>query len=269
MVIYMKILMLNASPHQGNTWSAMCEIRDEILRCNNEVIFEEVHIKKLDLPFCIGCSNCFRKGMEHCSHYSIMKDIIQKMEESEGLILGASTFYMAPNAMAKNFLDHLFFFMHRPHFFKNKAIVVSTTGGIFADKTVKYVAGALSGFGYNRCYTLPITSNSWNDYKPSIKDKSKIRTVAKKFYNDVASEKLYPPSVGIMIPYNMFRGMSLGYVKGTEYETEDGNYWTDPQRAKCTYDPSVKVPFYKKPIGSLFYLIGKLAAKHITVTYKK
>ncbi|HEX3037707.1 MAG TPA: flavodoxin family protein [Oscillospiraceae bacterium] len=265
----MKMLMLNASPHKGNTWSVMCAIREEILRIKPDVEFDEVQISELNLPFCLGCSRCFRKGMSNCPHYTIMKDIITNMEESDGLILGATTYNIAPNALAKNFIDHLCFFMHRPHFFRNKAIVVSTTGGVFADKTVKYLAGTLLSIGYNRCYRLPIAAYSWNSYRPNNKQGERIKKITQKFYKDVASEKLHSPSVGIMIPYNLFRGMSLGYVKGTEYETEDGNFWTQPSRANCTYDPTVKVPFYKKVIGNLFYIIGKKASKSVTVTYKK
>lgn len=59
------------------------------------------------------------------------------------------------------------------------------------------------------------------------------------------------------------------YAKGTEYETEDGNYWMDPVRTKVTYDPIVKVPFYKRLIGNLFYLLGKVLGKNMTITYKK
>lgn len=264
----MKILMINASPHKGNTWRVMKKAKKEILKVNPKVQFEEVHINELNLPFCTGCSLCFRKGRELCPHYSIIKEVYSKMEESEGLIFGTTTFNMAPNALAKNFLDHFCFCMHRPHFFKNKALVVSTTGGVFADKTVKYTAGTLAAIGYNRCYKLPVSSYSWNDFQLE-KVENKIRKETLKFYQDLSSGRLYAPSAGLMIPYNLFRGMSLGYVKGTEYETEDGNYWTEPVRAKYTYDSAIKIPLYKKIIGTVFYQIGKLSAKHITVTYKK
>jgi len=265
----MKILIMNATPHKGNTWAAMCVIREEILKNNPDVEFDEVHLSELNLPFCTGCSMCFRKGMGYCPHCDKMKDIFTKMDESDGLIMGATTFNMAPNALAKNLIDHLCFFIHRPHFFRNKAIVVSTTGGVFADKTVKYLAGTLMAIGYNRCYKLPIATRSWNDYQPDEKARNKIKRVSLEFYGDVASGKLHSPTVGILIPYNLFRGMCLGSIKGTAYETEDGNFWADPRRATSIYDSAVKVPFYKKPIGSLFYLIGKTAGKFMTVTYKK
>lgn len=261
--------MINATPHRGNTWAAMCAVREEILKVNPEIEFEEVHIHELNLPFCIGCSMCFRKGMSFCPHFPIMKEIFNKMEESDGLILGATTFNMAPNALAKNFIDHLCFLMHRPYFFTKKAIVVSTTGGVFAGKTVEYLAGTLKAIGFNQCYKLPITSFSWNAYQPFEKGRGRIKKMSLKFYRDLASGKLHAPSIGLMIPYNLFRGMSLGYVKGTEYETEDGAYWTQPERAKKTYASVINVPYYKRPFGHLFYYIGKLACRFTTVTYKK
>ncbi|MDF2984658.1 MAG: NADPH-dependent reductase [Eubacterium sp.] len=265
----MRILMINGSPHKGNTWRAMCAAREEILKEDPYVIFEEIHLSSLKLPFCTGCSLCFRKGRDYCPHSSIMKEVFDKMEAADGLIFGASTFYMAPNALAKNLIDHWSFFTHRPHFFKNKALVVSTTAGVFANKTVDFIAGALQSIGYNKCFKLPITAYSWNVYDPDEKARQKIKKVSLKFYKDVASGKLHEPGIGLMIPYNLFRGMGLNYVKGSEYETEDGVYWTDPKRVKATYDPSIKVSFYKKPFGMLFYLVGKWSARFITITYRK
>ena len=54
-----------------------------------------------------------------------------------------------------------------------------------------------------------------------------------------------------------------------DYKYMDGTHWSDPIRAKSIYDPSVPVPFYKKPFGGIFYIIGKTASKFITLTYRK
>ncbi|ADU26587.1 flavodoxin family protein [Ethanoligenens harbinense] len=265
----MKILLLNATPHKGNTWRVMCALRDEIAQADPAVEFEEIHLAGLGLPFCTGCSLCFRQGHRFCPHADILLPLLAKMEAGDGLIFGTTTFNMAPNALAKNLMDHWCFLLHRPHFFRNKAMVVSTTGGVGAGKTVDYTAGTLRAIGYNRCYKLPLASASWNDYRPSPAAQRKIRHMALCFYKDCVSGCLAPASVLQMIPYNLFRGMSLAYAKGSPYETEDGNHWSDPVRAHMAYDPSVPMPFYKKPLGHLFYLIGRAAGNAVTVTYKK
>lgn len=265
----MKILMLHGSPHKGNTWAAMNIVRDEIKKANTEVEFEEVNFTEWKLPYCTGCSLCFRKGESFCPHYSVMKELYLKLQECDGVILGTANYNMAPNALTKNVLDHICYMLHRPRYFDKKALVISTTGGVFAEKTVNYLSGTLMGIGFNRCYQLPINAYSWNNYQPGERDRKKIRKATLAFYRDVASRKLHAPSLGVLIPYNLFRGMSLHYVKGSEFETEDGNFWTQPQRAKSTYDPSIRVPLYKKAFGCMFYKIGKFSGRFAQVTYKK
>jgi hypothetical protein len=53
------------------------------------------------------------------------------------------------------------------------------------------MAATMKGWGFNRCYQLPIAAISWNDYHSTEKHKRKIRSIAKKFYEDVVSKKLF------------------------------------------------------------------------------
>jgi len=159
--------------------------------------------------------------------------------------------------------------LHRPYFFSKKAIVISSVGAVGCNQAVKYLAGTLKGIGFNRCYRFPFSSYSWNDLNPDDKAKIKCKQWAIKFHNDVSSRKMHPPSFPEMIPYNLFRGMSIWYAKGMEYETEDGVYWLGHQRARYTYDKSIPVPIFKKMFGQIFYYIGKTAGRFVTVTYKK
>lgn len=265
----MKYLLLNGSPHKGNTWKLVKLLKEQIKEISKEATFEEIHLADLKLPLCTGCSLCFRKGHEHCPHYNIMEKVIDKIYESDGTIFAMSTFYMQPNALTKNFIDHLCFMLHRPYFFKNKAIVVTTAGGVGEKQAANYVAGWLKGIGFNRCYKLAMASCSWNDYVISDKTKAKCKSLAERFEIDVSSRKIHTPTLAVLISYNLFRGMSTGYVKGTKYETEDGVYWTDPERSKRVYKSSIKVPIYKRAFGNMLYVIGKISNKFIEITYKK
>ena len=265
----MKYLIINGSSHKGNTWKLAELIRKSIEQISPESSFEEIQLGELELPFCTGCSLWFRKGHQYCPHYSIMKTLIEKIEECDGLIFSVTTFNMQPTAMTKNLIDHFCFMLHRPHFFDKKAIIVSTVGAVGGKQAVKYLAGTLKCMGFNRCYRFPLSSYSWNNYNPDIKAKTKCRKLAFKFHKDVSSRKMLAPSFEVLIPYNLFRGMSIWYAKGTEYETEDGVYWVDPQRAKYTYDKSIPVPLIKKIFGYIFYHLGKTIGKFAIVTYKK
>lgn len=267
----MKILIINSSSHKGNTWKLVEQAKLDFLKCNKETEFEEIHLIKENLPFCTGCSNCFRVGHENCPHYSVVGKIIKKMENADGIIVASTTYNMRETALLKNLFDHLCFMLHRPHFFRSKAMVITTTGGVGGRNCAKSICSTLKGIGFNRCYIFSRAAFSWNAYEPDERTLTALNKKVNKFYKDVKSKKIHSPDVSLLIPYNLFRGMSLAYVPGTEYETLDGTYWTKECRRKLLYAPGVKVSFYKKPVGCLFYGIGKLAGKMkgMTVTYRK
>ncbi len=265
----MNYLIINGSPRKGNTWKVVELAKTNILEKDKNAVFTEIHLAAAGLPFCCGCSICFRLGHEKCPHHEIMEGIIKKIDNADGVIFASSTYNMRETAIVKNLFDHLCFMLHRPYFFKSKVLVITTTGGVGAKAAAKGIAAFLKGIGFNRCYRFGIVSHSWNDYRINEKTKWKLMKIVGRYYNDIVSGRLHSPSCILLIPYNLFRGMSLAYVKGTEFETQDGTYWTEEGRRKGVYDSTVHVPFYKKPIGQLFYIIGKIAGRKIMVTYKK
>ena len=265
----MRYVMINGSPHRGNTWKLAELVREDLFELDTDCEIAEIHLAELEIPFCTGCSNCFRLGHEKCPHYSKMKVIIDAMEQADGVIFVSSTFNMLPTALLKNLFDHLCFYMHRPHFFKGKALILTTTGGVGGRKAAKEIAATLYGIGFNRCYLFSQASYSWNNYKIAEQVRRKLRNETNRFYRDAESQRLHAPSCALLIPYNMFRGMSLAYTKGSEYPTADGEYWTQKCRIRGFYDKTVPVPFYEKPIGYFFYYIGKYMGKKILVTYRK
>lgn len=266
----MRYLLLNATPHRGNTWRLALCLKDALQALSPDSAFEEIHLQDLSLPFCRGCSLCFRQGGEHCPHIGIIGPLVQKIEKSDGVILCATTFNMAPNALCKNLLDHLCFYLHRPRFFTSRAIVLSTTGGVGAGKTVKYIAGMLRAIGFNGCYTLPIMVSSWNAFTPGKKTRRRCEKLARRFHAEAASGRLRAPSALTLIPYNLFRGMSRHYGPGAPYETRDGAHWLDPARKNTPYDPAVPLrnPL-KRALARLFCGLGVLAGRFLTVTYRK
>jgi multimeric flavodoxin WrbA len=265
----MKYLILNGSPNKnGNTWKVVQQAK-AFLQAEDAASFHEIHLIDEGLPFCLGCSACFRLGHERCPHSAGMGTLIQAIEEADGVIVASSAFNMRETALLKNVFDHLCFMLHRPHFFKSKAMVITTVGGVGGRAAARSIVSFLKGIGFNRCYPFSVVTFSWNDYRITEKTKAKLKKVTDAFRRDVASRRLHSPSAAVLIPYNLFRGMSLHYAKGTEYETHDGVHWLDEQRKHSVYDNAVSVPFYKRMIGHLFYRIGKLAAKKTTVTYKK
>lgn len=262
-------LIINGSPRRGNTWKLVEVAKEAIQRDNPGTVFEEIHLAEEKLPFCTGCSNCFRLGHDKCPHSEKIIRIINAIEAAEGVIIASTTYFRRETSMLKNLFDHLCYMTHRPHFFKSKALVITTTGGVGGKAAAKEIVSFLKAVGFNRCYQFSVASLSWNAYQVNSKTKAKLIRVTGKFVKDVRSGQLHSPSCLLLIPYNLFRGMSLAYQKGTEYETQDGVYWTEEGRRNGVYDSAVRIPFFKKLFGQLFYLIGKYAGRKMIVTYKK
>ena len=267
----MKYLFINGSPHKGNTWTLAEKVKCFLTQLDKEADFKEIHLRELELPFCIGCSNCFRNGYEKCPHYEKISFVMKAIESSDGIIFISSTFNLRETALLKNLFDHFCFMLHRPHFFTSKAFIITTTGGVGAGSSAKSICATLKGIGFNRCYQYSTASFSWNNYIPTAKTIKRLETITNRFYCDIKSKRIHIQSTSVLIPYNLFRGMSLSYTKESEYPTADGDYWTQPSRKKKVYDQNVPIAFFQRPIGEFFYVIGKMAGKmkSMEVTYKK
>jgi len=265
----MKYLVINGSPHKGNTWKIVKIAMELIKEMDDKCEFQEIHLSETGLPFCTGCSNCFRLGQEKCPHAKQMTPILNAMEEADGIIVASTTFFMRETGLLKNFMDHITYLIHRPRFFTKKGLVITTVGGVGGRAAAKSIASFLKGIGFNKCYSLSMQSISWNAYEPNENAKRQIRKSVARFAKDVSSRKMHFQETGLIIPYNLFRGMSTHYVSGSEYETEDGVFWTDPLRKNSRYDSRIPLLPHQVLVATLFYTIGKVAGKKMVVTYKK
>ena len=263
----MHMLIINGGPHKGNTWKLTQKVKEILLSFDETIDFKEIHLADLKLPFCTGCSNCFRNGHKTCPHNSIVQPIMDLIDESDAVIFSVSSFQGHLPGILKNFTDHMAFMLHRPRYFYKKALVISTTGGIPASSTTKELATTLPGWGFNKVYQLPITALSWNAYELKEKDIKKAFGIAKKFYVDVKSCKMHVPRVGALITFNLFQAMCVGNKGEKEYPTEDNNFW--PQYLGMRYAPGIPMTLIKRFFGLIIYIIGKRLSKTRIITYKK
>ena len=262
----MKILIINGSTHKGNTWALTKLVKNQIKQLDSSVIFKEIHLSESNIEFCTGCSLCFREGNDFCPHNKAVQPIIDEIKWCDGLIFAASCFQGAVPAVTKNFTDHLAFLLHRPRFFYKKAMVISTTGGVLAGCTTKSLANTLYGWGFNKCYELPIRALSWNDYKPSESHIKKAHNLSKKFYYDIKLGKMHSPKIGVLIPFNLFQAISDNYAPGKKYETMDGVFWRRYKGKR--YADNIPLPLYKSIFAKIIFILGKRFFSKIVITYK-
>ena len=102
----MKVLMINGSPHEhGCTRAALDEAAKGLAEFGVEA--DVLWIGRGDVPGCSACGACSRLGK--CAVDDGVNAAIEKMRESDGLIVGSPVYYASPAGQLLSFLDRLFY----------------------------------------------------------------------------------------------------------------------------------------------------------------
>jgi multimeric flavodoxin WrbA len=130
----MKVTAINGSPRAGsNTGAAieiiLCELRRELQKESIET--EIITVGNKPLRGCVACGKCYDAGS--CAIDDGAVKIIEKMRESDGIIIGSPVYYAGINGTLKAFLDRAFYSSGTAFRFKPcAAVVVARRTGITA-----------------------------------------------------------------------------------------------------------------------------------------
>lgn len=102
----MKVLLINGSPNEfGCTYTALREVEDTLNR--NGVDTEILHVGKKPIAGCIACRKCKQTG--RCVFQDAVNDLAARLDEFDGIVLGAPVYYAGPAGQATAFFDRLFY----------------------------------------------------------------------------------------------------------------------------------------------------------------
>ena len=102
----MKVLLINGSPNEfGCTYTALREGEDTLNR--NGVDTEILHVGKKPIAGCIACRKCKQTG--RCVFQDAVNDLAARLDEFDGIVLGAPVYYAGPAGQATAFFDRLFY----------------------------------------------------------------------------------------------------------------------------------------------------------------
>ncbi len=240
----MKYLIINGSPRKKNTYDVMKQVTS-----NLEGDFEEIHLIEKQIPMCVGCMNCIMIGEDKCPHFDKIQPIVDKIKESDAVIMGSPVYAMNVSSLLKNFFDHTAYLFHRPIFFTKKAFVVVTTAGAGHKKVANYIDETLRHWGVNKVYKFSMACGG----KETL-ETSKIDKAAKKFKKDVESDKLHNPKFGDIIYFDVWKAMA---VLGNSIEA-DRKFWKNTGLIKQDFSPEVKLNVIKKLFSKIMFNIFKL-----------
>lgn len=149
----MKVLLFNGSPRaKGCTYTALREIETVLQQRGIET--ELIQVGTQPVAGCIACGKC--KDGSPCIFDDAVNALAARLEEFDGMIVGAPIYYAGPSAQSTAFLDRLFYSAAAKLKGKPAAAIVSCRRG-----------GASAGFDrlnkYFSINSMPIvTSQYWN-----------------------------------------------------------------------------------------------------------
>ena len=123
----MKLISLVGSPHgeKGSTAKLMRDVLKgaESLGAVNETIV----LTGASVAPCRGCDVCHIKGF--CAQKDSFRDIVRKISEADGVILGSPNYIFSVSAQLKAFMDRCCGIVHCQSFMGKYGVSVVTSGG--------------------------------------------------------------------------------------------------------------------------------------------
>lgn len=128
----MKVILLNGSANKkGNTFTALSEIACQLEK--NGVESEIIQLGNKPVRGCIACGQCRAKQLGHCVFDDdICNHIVEKINESDALIVGSPVYYGQPNGAVLAALQRAFFSGAKVQNKPAAAVAVCRRGGASA-----------------------------------------------------------------------------------------------------------------------------------------
>lgn len=241
------------------TYEAVLEFGNH-LKSYGEIDFEYIFLKDYRLDYCRGCKLCFDKGEEYCPLKDDRDLLIEKMNNSDGVIFATPNYAFHVSAPMKNMLDRLAFVFHRPRFF-GKTFTAIVNQGIFGGNAImKYLNNMGENFGFRvtkGCVLRTLEPRSEAAQKRITRE---INKASARFYKELMRPTPAAPSFFRLMMFRMSR-TSIKLMLNDEYR--DYRYYKERGWFESDYYDHVTLGSIKKTAGRVFDLMGKRMAKRL------
>jgi multimeric flavodoxin WrbA len=250
-----KVTAFIGTQTKKHTYQAVQEF-EKNLKQYGEVEFEYVFLNDYHLEFCRGCKVCFDKGEEYCPIKDDRDLLLEKMEQSDGVIFATPNYAFQLSARMKNLFDRTAFIDHRPRFFGKTFTAIVTQGIGKGGDILKYLyfAGENLGFHVSKgcCINTldPMTELQEKKLKQAVKETSA------RFYKELLRPTPPPSFFRLM----MFR-MSRPLIDAAGEKYRDYHYYKEKGWFESDYYYLTSLGFPKKLAGYLFDFLGRRMAK--------
>lgn len=132
-----RVTVFVGSARKKHTYQAAQSVLRE-WAAHSDIEAETVMLNEYNIQVCRGCKLCCDHGEELCPLKDDRDILLQKMDESDCILLAAPNYSFHVSAIMKIFLDRLAFLFHRPRFFGKTFGSLVTQGVYGGGAIVKY-----------------------------------------------------------------------------------------------------------------------------------
>ncbi len=254
-----KVTIFIGSPGKGATYQAVEELVTNF-KSHAEIDFEYVFLNDYNLGNCKGCKLCFNKGEEYCPLKDDRDLLLEKMNNSDGVIFATPNYSFHVTAIMKNFLDRMAFVFHRPRFF-GKVVMAIVFQGIYGGTAiVKYLETTVGeNWGFNVAKGCCLTAFEPRTALEQKKITQEISKASARFYKEFMRSTPPIPSFFRLMMFRMGR-TSIRLCQDEKFR--DYRYFKEKGWFESHYYYDTPLGPIKKLAGCFFDFLGERIAKH-------
>ena len=234
-----KVLMINGSFRKKKTYNVLQQIAEKMKE--RDIDFEIINLFDHDIKDCTGCNEiCTKQG--RCNVEDDMPAIMQKILESDGLVLGSPVHLGNVSSKFLAFADRTNAWHHKPEIAGKPILLVVATEITGIKETLRFLKQFAIGLGGQKAGT--ITRNGANDHMPV-----QLAEVASFISLLLTDKKQYKPTMTEVISFQLQKIL----VNSSDGDAK--KFWEEKNWNDKYYYYDCKINIFKKLYSLFIYKI--------------
>jgi multimeric flavodoxin WrbA len=256
----MKVTAFVGSARKKHTYKATEQFMHN-LQSYGDVECEIVSLSDFHIEVCKGCMLCLNKGEELCPFNDDRDILIDKMNNSDGIIFASPNYSFNVSGLMKVFLDRLGFIFHRPRFFGKACTSIVVQGFYRGGKIIDYFNFLCKSLGFNLIKGCCLNSLEPMTEKEQKKLNGIIEKQSKKFYSTLIKKEHPIPTFFQLMIFRMSR-TSIKLLLDENWR--DFTYYKKNSWFESDYYYTTQLNPFKKLAGRFFdFLFARIYGKKV------
>lgn len=235
-----KVVMINGSFRKKNTYNLLVQI-GQILKAH-DIESEILNLFDYKIDDCVGCDDvCIRQG--HCHVADDMSGIMQKILDSDGLILSSPVYLCGVTSKFKAFADRTNAWFHKPEPVGMPVLFVTTTASTGIKETIHFLDQLTTGYGTRKGGFISRTRGAF-DVPVKEKELSRFLSLL------IKDKKHYHPTMNEIVIFEVQKVLALKSNGDDRKFWEEKGWINQCYYYNCSMGPAKKL-FSKMMFGIL------------------